>query len=353
MPALPGSSVLRLSHVDVFLQPSDHAEPVVPRLRQGSPDVGQEHRLQRHWREYVGRLADLGAGKAVRSDTNDRERRAVEDNGRADRARLPAKPALPEAMAEHRDGAPGSARSRDLVVGRADRRADRGLDAEHREIAARDQRARDALGRSAGGEAPGRGAKRQQTVERGGAILKMAEQRIRHAELVAAEHDQPLRVGYRQAAQHECVQEAENGRVRADAQRERGHDRQGEGRPREQRAQRELEILNQSVHGRSPLGGAAGRPEVHGVSHRDRDRVTPVSVTSGGTVGRRHQLLQQVSPDRVAVRAGRQRAPEEPVEEARGRDHDGPLRMPSSPRHIRRSTRCDVRSADTPRGSTT
>ena len=68
--------------------------------------------------------------------------------------------------------------------------------------------------------------------------------------------------------------------------------------------------------------------------------------TSGGP-----RVLEQVAERRIRI-VVRQRAAEYP---ASGRDpaHEvEPLRMSSRPRHIRFSTRCDSRTAVTPRGVT-
>src|SRR4029079_18078430 len=104
-------------------------------------------------------------------DASNGERPSVEDDRFTDRARPSAKPALPEPIAQDRDRSSLSARAgRHIVLG-PNRRPDRGGNAEHTEIAARNEHTGDALGRSAGRKAPGSGPERQHTVERGGVVL--------------------------------------------------------------------------------------------------------------------------------------------------------------------------------------
>jgi hypothetical protein len=123
-------------------------------------------------------------------------------------------------MTQHGDRSARSCRSRTGVIVVPDRRAERRADPEHLEIAAGHERTGDPLGLLAGAESPRRRTKRQH-IDRRAVRLKVLEQRILLARLIGAQHhDQARRVGDRQTPQHERMQDAENRRVGADAERE-------------------------------------------------------------------------------------------------------------------------------------
>ncbi len=155
----------------------------------------------------------------------------------------------------------------------------------------------------------------------------------------------------RQVLQHERMQETEDRSVRANAERQRDHHHDRKRGTLRQRTDRELQLLQRCFHLSSPwFAGACRRgPERIPRSNRDRTRTIPESAAR--VVPRGQQVLEQIASNRVAGRTWRQRASQQPREEAR-RSHDGSSRTSSRPRHIRRRTCFDARSAATPRGST-
>ena len=183
-----------------------------------------------------GGRSDFRSGETRWNDPDNRERPPVEDDRLADRARPSAEPALPEAIAQDRDRSSRPARSGRHVVLMPDRRSDRGVDAEQTEVTAGDEDAGDALGGSSGRKAPGSGSERQHAVERGGVVLEVTEEGIRQAELIAAHHHQPVGLRDRQVPKNERVENAEDGRVRANPERECQDDGQRERGPGDQRA---------------------------------------------------------------------------------------------------------------------
>jgi hypothetical protein len=98
------------------------------------------------------------------------------------------------------------------------------------------------------------GCRREAARRRIGKAVVLAAPRHRPADaLDRTQHHQPIRIPDRQRAQQELVDQAENRRVGADAQRQRQHRRGGEATMFEEQAEREREI----IHGKAPEHSAS------------------------------------------------------------------------------------------------
>jgi len=205
----------------------------------------------------------------LRHDPDDREERAVERDGLADDRRVAAEALAPETMADHRDALARVGGT----LGKA--RAEHRLHAEHQEEIRRGLDGVDALWIAAGlGQRQLRIPPRRGFVEhlRQAAIVDEVDRRnplVRQPlAVVGLPHRcQAIGIGIRQRAQNHAVEDAENGRGRADAQRERQHRGDGEARRAAQQAPAEADVLKQCIHG-VPSGRLDGSMAVMVDSYR-------------------------------------------------------------------------------------
>ena len=216
-------------------QPTDDAQPGPDRLvEQRAAAVDDRFLVQRD--EQVGRIgAQRLAEEPRRRHADDREGMPLDHERGPDDRRVGAVGVLPGVMAEHHDGS----RRRPVVVGREQAAAE-WPDPEHREIAAAhvfgperpggriDPLAAHAQPRASGLERRRllelRRCRLQPLVQRIGdhspAVLRAA---FDAAVVAVADPVEPGRVGDRQRTQHDRVDQREDGRGAADAQRQRQH----------------------------------------------------------------------------------------------------------------------------------
>ena len=201
-------------------------------------DVGDDFGLLRI---RHGRLedADDGGGAIAQRD------------GLADDRRIAAERGGPEAMGEHRR----AVGLRPVVAG-VEQPPQHGTEAHHLEVGAADDagahRARLAEaehGELDGGEVAERGERLHARLQV--AQLGHREVRVLHADALRAlaDVDEPVLVAVDERPQQHAADDAEDGGVGADAERQREHDGDGQALGAGERAKRELEVGDQA-HGR-------------------------------------------------------------------------------------------------------
>ena len=176
----------------------------------------------------VERAPDVEAEESRRRDADNRERDALDHERSADDVSRSPEAALPERVADHRDGTIGSAPSA-VVVFAPGATEDRG-DAEHIEVASGRPDAVDELRRSALREVEPRARPGEGAIEELGTIADGFPDRIRPGRSAVGQlayQDEAVRVLDRQGPQQEAVENREHRRVCPDSEGERqdGHGR--------------------------------------------------------------------------------------------------------------------------------
>jgi hypothetical protein len=220
--------------------PADHAQPGRNRLLEDGR-VAVDERLLLERNPQIGRIASQRlAEEPGRRHADDREGVSFDDQGRANERGIAAVGALPRVVAHH-DG--GSRRRR--VVGSREHAATQRLDAERREVIASDvfrpQRRRARFHALAPHTDPGAaGLERREFLELGQVRLQALEQWIREhapailrttldaAAVAVADPIEPRGIADRQRSQHDRVDEREDRRRAADAERQRQNRGDGE-----------------------------------------------------------------------------------------------------------------------------
>jgi hypothetical protein len=278
-PLAPSSTVSvqrapRLLDRHAGLEPAEDVRPVAAPVLE-AVEARLHLAAHRDRDEDLGVGAERGAREAARRDADDGHRVAVDRDDLADHRRVRAEPRLPVGVAEHGD----EVRADGLVVGGGDQAAEVRLETESREVRARDHHPLAVERLPLEGEVRAERAVRDQPGEHGllpleVAVHRIAEDQVAVARLVArlrarlrsgrAEVDEPLRLGHGEGAEKHLVEEREDRRVRADAERQGEHGDGGDEGGLEQRTQRELQVPHEFLHGSVPVGQrkrADGLPE--------------------------------------------------------------------------------------------
>ena len=296
--------------------------------------------------------------KARRQHADDRVARSIEGDRTAQGGRVAAEAILPERVADDRFGWRVRA-----VFGFAEQAAHARAHADDVEETAGDTPAAEPFRVVDAGERHRLGARQREGVERVLTRAPVDEIRPRHRHLRAVgpdlvQVDEAIRLWIRQRPQQDAVDEREDGRGRADAERQRDEDDGGERRRPGERAHGVANVLPERVEphrwlllsNRMMSIGAAQPPPA--VPRGERQRLPPAPparpVASAG-----FEVLDEIAEDRVATHAPRQRPLEQPAREARQTAHElGSFSTSSSPRQRRRSVSREARSAATPGGVT-
>ena len=239
---------LGLRRRDAGLEPRHDRQPAAGAALEVVP--GRRHlRLHRHRHHDVGVLADDDAEEAGRRHADDRHRQAVERDVAVQHAGIAGEAPHPVVVAQHRD----RLSARRAIVVRREGAADLRAHAEDVEEVAGHELAVHALGLSAGEQRQRRREAGDHAVEHRVLIPQVAVHRVRQGAVVerpsperagAVEHDELLGRLHRQHPQQHLVGEREDRGVRADAERQRQHDDDGEGRRLEEGAQGVAEIAH-------------------------------------------------------------------------------------------------------------
>ena len=210
--------------------------------------------------EHLRRRAERRAREVARRHADDGQRLAVDDDRVVEHVRVGAEARLPVRVAEHRHRRLADR----AVVGRAEQPAERGLHAEHREVAARHEHALAAQRLAAVGEVGAEETVRRDAGERRLHPLEVPEHRVaEHGVAVAGlvarlraglragrrEVDQPRGLLHRQRPQEELVEQREDGRVGPDPERQRDDGDDRDERALEERPERELEVQHGGIDG--------------------------------------------------------------------------------------------------------
>jgi hypothetical protein len=173
----------------------------------------------------------------------------VELDGSADHPRVAAEPPPPEPVAEHCHARPAGA----VLFGPEDAPACR-ADAENGKDVGGHEARPDALGCVAAGEIAAAGGERAHALERAAqrpvvGDLRLRQPRRRPPLPVVPDHHHPLRLRVRERAEEDAVDDAEDRRVRPDAQRQRQHRHGREAGAPTEGAPGVADVLKESVHG--------------------------------------------------------------------------------------------------------
>ena len=242
------SAQRRLRRVQSFtgLQPRHHRQPP----RRPAIEVRlfpAEQRLAAERHGDVERPSDFRAEEFRRRDADDRERHAVDRDLLPDDVDRAAVFALPVRVADDGNRAVGTAAA--PVVGVGERPAENRRHAEGLEVPSAGPHAVDVIGFTARRQIEPVAGPRRGAREEIGSLPNLIPDRIRprvvgeRPRVEGLDERQPLRFLDRQRA--EAVDQREDGRVRADAERERqrGDDRHDRGRA--QRTKRELHVMHE------------------------------------------------------------------------------------------------------------
>ncbi len=185
-----------------------------------------------------------------RHHADDGDAAAVELNGAADDGRIAGEAALPETVAQDRDRVVSL---RTFIVG--ERAPDQRRDAERREEVGRDVHADDFFRRARSGQVDAVVVERRDPLECRRALAPADE--VRRREHVGAarpprvgfpHHDQASGIAERQRLEQHRVDDREDRRVRADAQRERQHRDRREARRAQAQTDGVADVLKDVVH---------------------------------------------------------------------------------------------------------
>jgi len=184
-------------------------EPVASCLEPGAQAERDEH---------LRRFADIDTVERGVRDSNDDVRFPIERDGSPDDVPRPAELALPEPVSQHRDR-----RATRRVVTARQETAQHRSNAKRREVVAADPIAGGAAHLAAGRQIePGLAAVREDARKDTLPVADLLPERVREdaAQLRSAhgDLDELLGVCDRQRPQHDGIDEAEDGRVRADAE---------------------------------------------------------------------------------------------------------------------------------------
>jgi hypothetical protein len=240
-------------------------------------------------RPQIGLHDREGAGELRRRDADDGEVGAVELDGVADHRGVGGQVALPEAVRQDDDGVG----ARGLVFFRQEPTPELGLDAEDREVVARNECPEEHLGVGLAVPAVHHVHLGGEAVECLGLVAVVDVVEIRgHVERVirgaGEDFDDLVDVGHRQRLEQEAVDHREDGRVHADAERQRQHRHCGKARVGAQLAQGVSHVVLEEAHECSlQLGGAATRQGVGSVGAAARvaqrlQGLAPVPAARGG-----------------------------------------------------------------------
>ena len=184
--------------------------------------AGERRRLERERHEQIG-LAGEEAREALRHHADDLIRLAIQLDRLSDRARLAGKEPRPHAVAQHDDVLLAR-----VVVVAAERAAEHRRHAEHVKPVAGDAHARYALGVAGAGEVRAELRLDGDRLEALRLVAVVAEAARRHRRLHVVERrievldrHQPRGYAVRQRPEQHGVDDAEDRRVRANAERER------------------------------------------------------------------------------------------------------------------------------------
>ena len=222
---------------------------------------------------------------------------AVERDRPSDQIRIATEAVPPETLADDRNAVSGGG-----VLGRRQHAPDDRRESHRAEHRRRGDRRVEPIWAIAAGEVHGRGAINAEVLEDLILIAPVLKIRPRHRHVAAiggpfGQRENSIDVGIRQRPQHHTVENAEDRRRRADAERERQqHDRGKAGIARE-RAQRVANVVGNGLQHRAASGAWVGRIE----RGRDFDAgqlprqpyELRVRFTFG--VGRRHATLAQLA----------------------------------------------------------
>jgi hypothetical protein len=218
--------------------------------RNGGGDLVRHH----HRHADLRHVADVDPVESLLRDADDRERIVADDDLLADHVGIAGEARLPVAVADHGH----RMRAARHVILRRQHAAERGLHAEHVEERSRHQLARRALRAALNAHGHGPVAAAEHTREHVVVIAEVDVVRIRERILIALpvamkrslalEQHQLLRILHGQQAQQGLIDQREDRRVGAEAQRDREHRDDGEDRRLAQRAQGIAEICQQMRH---------------------------------------------------------------------------------------------------------
>src|SRR5262249_29485791 len=229
-------------HGPAWFEPTEHGEPRdVPRVELGAEGAERE-------RDIEG-AADFETEERRRRHADDIDWPRNDGDGFADDVVAPAEMTLPQRVAQDRTGA----RAALPVVIRREQPATLGADSERPEAVAADPQQPHESPALAIAECSRTVGPREETVERLLSIAHLLEQRIGHVRRVTIDariavrildpHARELsRIGDRQRAKANGVQQVKDRRIRADAERERKDGDDGECRTPAQHPQRVSEI---------------------------------------------------------------------------------------------------------------
>ena len=228
-------------------QPADHQQPAAIVARPASPSRATAGRLHGRRHPEIGGPFHPGAGKARRSHAHDGVGRAVDGQHRAHHRRLAAEPALPVVVAQHHHRVGPGRR----VVVASEQAPAVGRQPQHLEVVGADRPAEGEIAASlprhplaactTEATSPACWAARswKRLVLRAQPLEQRIREQLQPARLErpakrplgrVGEHHQLLGRGHRQRPQQGGVDQAEDGGVGADAQRQRQHHRQREAR---------------------------------------------------------------------------------------------------------------------------
>ena len=210
--------------------------------------------------KHLRRRAERRAREVARRHADDRQRLAVDDERVVQNVRIGAEPRQPPRVAEHGDG-----RFADrTVVAWTEQPAERGLHAEHRKVASRDEHALAAQCLPAVGEVGAEQAVRRDSRKGRLHAFKVPEHRIAEDDIAVAglvarlrtglgawrgEVDQPGGLLNRQRSKDELVEQRKDRRIRSDSQRQRHDGDDRHKRALEERPERELEVQHEGIDG--------------------------------------------------------------------------------------------------------
>jgi hypothetical protein len=186
------------------------------------------------------------AAKSLCCDADDGHRVPVDADRRTKGRCITFHPTLPILIAHNGDRAAASPNAGHLIVFRTDGRAGSHSDAQHVEVVPGDEHPGDPLRRVPDADVQRLCPKRNQAIDGGGVIPQVGVRGVRHAVLKARAPSRNQREGGRildgQRAQENGVDNAEGGRVGANAQRERHPGRNETARIAREPPQRVSEI---------------------------------------------------------------------------------------------------------------
>ena len=242
---------LRLRRCQPGTQPAEDLHPARWTV-EDVVDAGHGLRVHGRGHPQIGHGADVDAAKAFGRHTHDRHGVVVDRDLAADDIGSAPELRLPEPVREH-DDRTGTG---DTLVGRFKHAAERGPDAEDREVAAGDELRGDGPWIAAGRERHGTelGAA-DDALEDTALMLHVAAERVRHQVVGAkatrhmfafpVDEDQALGLADRERVQDQLIDKGVDGRRGADAERERQQCGGGEARAAAEGSDGKAEIVEE------------------------------------------------------------------------------------------------------------